>query len=84
MSIPTTPPLRAEQIDTLEDVEVREHEVHIQLDDRHYRVRGLEKNLHSHQLRVNLLAERQELVHLGYTRSLQSQVACFLYQGDRQ
>ena len=65
MSIPTTPPLRAEQIDTpLEDVEVREHEVHIQLEDRHYRVRGLEKNLHSHQLRVNLLAERQELVHL--------------------
>ena len=65
MSIHATPPVRAEENKTLlEDVEVREHEVHIQLEDRHYRVRGLEKNLHSHQLRVNLLAERQELVHL--------------------
>ena len=34
------------------------------LDDRHWRVRGLEKQLSCDRLRVNLLVERRELVHV--------------------
>jgi DNA primase len=33
-------------------------------DDRHWRVRGLEKQLSCERLRVNLLVERRELVHV--------------------
>lgn len=45
-------------------VETRGHEVHVTIDTRHYRIRGLEKNLSPHQLRVNILAQRDELVHM--------------------
>ena len=46
------------------ECEVRDQEVHIHIDTRHYRVRGLEKNLSTHQLRVNILAHRDDLVHM--------------------
>jgi hypothetical protein len=42
----------------------RDDEVLCTIDTRQYRVRGLEKNLSPHQLRVNLLAQRDGLVHL--------------------
>lgn len=41
-------------------VEARDHEVHIAIDDRSYRVRGLDKNTTHGQLKVNLLATRQD------------------------
>ncbi len=39
-------------------------EVHLTFDTRHYRVRGLPRNLSPSQLRVNILVRRDELVHL--------------------
>jgi len=33
-------------------------------DDRHWRVRGLDKQLSCERLRVNLLVERRELAHI--------------------
>ena len=36
----------------------------LHLDTRHYRIRGLENNHSPHQLRVNILATRDDLVHL--------------------
>ena len=45
-------------------VEAKDTEVTITIDDRRYRIRGLEKNLSAHQLRVNILATRDELVHM--------------------
>ena len=40
-------------------VDVREHEVHVTVGDRRYRVRGLERNLSYEVLKVNLLAARE-------------------------
>ena len=45
-------------------VEASDHEVTITIDTRRYRIRGLDKNLSPHQLRVNILATRDELVHM--------------------
>lgn len=45
-------------------VELKGQEVHVRIATRHYRIRGLEKNLSPQQLRVNLLATRDGLVHL--------------------
>ncbi len=45
-------------------VETKGDEVHLSIGTRHYRVRGLEKNHSSQQLKVNVLATRDELVHL--------------------
>jgi len=45
-------------------VESKCEEVHITIDTRRYRIRGLQKNLSPHQLRVNILATRDELVHM--------------------
>ena len=39
-------------------------EIHLSIETRTYRVRGLEKNHSSQQLKVNILATRDELVHL--------------------
>jgi hypothetical protein len=39
-------------------------EIHFSIDTRKYRIRGLEKNHSSQQLKVNILATRDELVHL--------------------
>ena len=40
------------------------HDVRITIDTRRYRIRGLENNFSPHQLRVNILATRDELVHM--------------------
>lgn len=45
-------------------LEVKGHEVHLRISDRHYRIRGLERNMSPQQLRVNIMATRDELVHL--------------------
>ena len=47
-------PLRAESDDALT----------FTFDDRHWRVRGLEKQLSADRLRVNLMVARRELVHV--------------------
>ena len=57
---PTMLPVRAKS----NDVELRGDEVHLAIDTRGYRVRGLERNQSAQQLRVNVLATRDELVHL--------------------
>jgi hypothetical protein len=52
--------VRADQL----TVEERNQEIHLTIGVRRYRVRGLEKNLSGQQLRVNILATRDELVHM--------------------
>ncbi len=44
--------------------EVKDHEVHFTVAERHYRIRGLEKNTTHGQLKVNILATRQDAIHL--------------------
>ena len=46
------------------DIEVKDHEVTITRDDRRYRIRGLDRNMSLCQLKVNIMASRDELVHL--------------------
>lgn len=64
----TAPPLRAEHAKPEKagrpTMERKGQEVHCTIGSRRYRVRGLEKNLSGQQLRVNILATRDELVHL--------------------
>jgi DNA primase len=63
----TAPPLRAQTATAQASkpvIEVNGQEFHFTIGTRRYRVRGLEKNLSGQQLRVNLLAARDELVHL--------------------
>ncbi len=45
-------------------IEAKGQEVHFRCDTRHYRIRGLSKNTSPHQLRVNILAKRDGLVHM--------------------
>ena len=45
-------------------LETKNDEVHVSIGTRNYRVRGLEKNHSSQQLKVNILATRDDLVHL--------------------
>jgi len=45
-------------------IETKGDEVHLSISNRRYRIRGLEKNNSSQQLKVNILATRDELVHL--------------------
>ena len=59
------PPPRADLAQSNDPVvETKGDDIHITFDTRHYRVRGLERNTSPHQLRVNLLATRDDLVHL--------------------
>lgn len=46
------------------DAKVDDHEIIIELGDRIYRVRGLQKNMSYEQLKVNLLVSRGEHVHI--------------------
>ncbi len=46
------------------DFIVEDQQIIFHCDDRHYRVRGLEKNHSSQQLKVNILVSRDELVYL--------------------
>ena len=40
------------------------NDVNLTVETRHYRVRGLEKNKSAHQMRINVLATRDDLVHM--------------------
>jgi hypothetical protein len=79
MSKTTAPPVRAKQnaektaekttkqtSKTKPDlvVERKGDEVHLSIDTRSYRIRGLERNQSSQQLKINVLARRDDLVHL--------------------
>ena len=44
--------------------EISEHEINIPLGKRHYRVRGLSKNLSYEQLKINLLIQQGEAFHV--------------------
>jgi len=46
------------------DANVNEREINIDLGDRHYRVRGLQKNMSYDQLKVNLLVTKGDHVHI--------------------
>jgi hypothetical protein len=46
------------------ELQTSNHEVTVTIDTRRYRIRGLEKNLSPHQLRVNILVTRDDLVHM--------------------
>jgi len=46
------------------DAVVNDHEIIIELGDRVYRVRGLQKNMSYEQLKINLLVNRGEHVHI--------------------
>ena len=46
------------------DVSCTDQEVTVTIESRRYRVRGLGGNLSPHQLRVNILAQRDDLLHL--------------------
>ena len=46
------------------EAKIEENGIIIELDDRRYRIRGLEKNLSYDQMRVNILASRQENIHV--------------------
>lgn len=70
---PSAPPVRAEQAETDKPaktktdviLETKGDEVHLSFEgQRRYRIRGLERNHSSQQLKVNILAARDELVHL--------------------
>ena len=56
------------QIDIAEDASVdvtaSDHEVVIPIGDRHYRIRGLAKNLSFDQLKINLLISRDKYFHI--------------------
>jgi hypothetical protein len=46
------------------DADVKDNEVHISPGNRRYRIRGLGRNMSYDQLKVNLLVEKGELVHV--------------------
>ncbi len=56
----SAPTVRADQITLVQ----QGNDLHLTLDTRSYRVRGLERNMSAHQLRVNLLATRDDRVHM--------------------
>lgn len=58
----TEPPSLTDASDP--NVTVEDDQVIFTADDRRYRVRGLEKNTTAYQLKVNLMASRDSLVHL--------------------
>ncbi len=60
----SAPPVRAKTTHQEPVLETKGSEVHLTIDTRHYRIRGLEKNMSSHQLQVNILATRDGLVHM--------------------
>ena len=46
------------------DMTISEHQITFTYDDRHWRVRGLEKQLSCERMKVNLMVTRKELVHI--------------------
>ena len=68
VSVPEPEPLPASPVPEARvpdiPVEIKDGEVGITLGDRHYRVRGLDKNLSYEVLKVNVLASRGEGMHV--------------------
>ena len=50
--------------DSSSEPTITDTEIRFTFDDRHYRVRGLDKNNSLQRLRINLLVERKELLHV--------------------
>ena len=44
--------------------DVKDHEIKLNFDERHYRIRGLDKNLSYDQLKINLLIRRDKAFHV--------------------
>ena len=64
-------------------LETKGDEVHLSFDgQRRYRIRGLERNHSSQQLKVNILAARDELVHLDTLDLFKARSRNFIYQSD--
>lgn len=57
-------PLAAEVAMTEVPADVSEHEVVMILDNRHYRIRGLNKNLSYEQLKINILVKEGDAFHV--------------------
>ncbi len=47
-----------------DDLSIEENQITFVRDDRRYRIRGFEKNTNAYTLKVNILASRDDLVHL--------------------
>lgn len=58
------PALPLPKVDPAIGLKVSEHEITLQLGDRFYRVRGLQKNLSYEQLKINLLIKYHEQFHV--------------------
>ena len=72
-NLPTAPTLAAEPLPATPlpaapepdiEADIKGDDIHITLGDRHYRIRGLKKNLSYDQLKVNLLASRDDRLHI--------------------
>ncbi|WP_017324962.1 CHC2 zinc finger domain-containing protein, partial [Synechococcus sp. PCC 7336] len=48
----------------LPEADIKEHEIKLSFGERHYRIRGLEKNLSYDQLKINLLIRRDKAFHV--------------------
>ncbi|GMQ88653.1 MAG: hypothetical protein BMS9Abin09_0083 [Gammaproteobacteria bacterium] len=72
-NLPTAPTLAADPLPATPlppapptdiEADMKGDDIHITLGDRHYRIRGLKKNLSYDQLKVNLLASRDDRLHI--------------------
>ena len=52
------------EIKSDDDLSIEENQITYVRDDRRYRIRGFEKNTNAYTLKVNILASRDDLVHL--------------------
>ena len=78
---PVPPPSTEPRVPLVE----REREVHASLDDRSYRVRGLERNSSPDLMRINLLVRRGEAVHVDTLDLYQAkQRAAFVKQATAE
>jgi DNA primase len=60
---PTTASPQPKPADEIE-ADISEHEINLAFGDRHYRIRGLQKNLSFEVLKVNVLVRRSEAFHV--------------------
>ncbi|VAW78350.1 DNA primase, phage associated, partial [hydrothermal vent metagenome] len=67
-SLAAAEPLPATPLPTAPDAaieaDIKGDDIHITLGDRHYRIRGVKKNLSHEQLKINLLASREDQLHV--------------------
>ncbi|WP_017324967.1 CHC2 zinc finger domain-containing protein [Synechococcus sp. PCC 7336] len=70
LAAPSSPPPPAEEDEVtaasteLPQTEIQEHEIKLSFGTRHYRIRGLDKNLSYDQLKLNLLIRRDKTFHV--------------------